>query len=422
MVFVTLAKTTPVPLAALASWRPDARLHGLGRSSRWRQILLALALAVPLNAVAKDRLSVAPKNMQAVAPGLAGYTDDVLFGDVWERGELTPRDRSIVTVTVLIATGKTAQLPGHLERGLANGIKPDEIAGIVTHLAFYSGWPNAVSALNVIEPVFTSKFGAGASLPTPVDSARPNGARTTLPTIDPQIAGAAPKLAQLSKDVLYADLWRRTDLSRRDRSLVTIVALAANGDLDGLADQVREGIANGLTRTEIGEALTHMAFYAGWPKATAAVAVASKLLDEGATQAPNLRLVPPGEMPVAAPATNFTGQAVVTSPFKGSGGARLGGATVTFQPGAHTNWHSHPLGQLLIVTAGTGWVQVEGEPARLIKAGDTVWTAPNVKHWHGATKSQSMAHVAVAETLAGKSVDWREPVSSEQYESLHDGR
>lgn len=105
----------------------------------------------------------------------------------------------------------------------------------------------------------------------------------------------------------------------------------------------------------------------------------------------------------------------MTSPFKGSGDARLGGATVTFQPGARSNWHSHPLGQLLVVTQGEGLVQADGEPVRRIKSGDVVWTPPGVKHWHGATTASALTHVAVAEALDGKSVTWLEPVTDAEY-------
>jgi 4-carboxymuconolactone decarboxylase len=93
----------------------------------------------------------------------------------------------------------------------------------------------------------------------------------------------------------------------------------------------------------------------------------------------------------------------------------LGGGTVTFQPGAHTNWHTHPLGQLLIVTAGQGWVQAQGESALAMKPGDTVWIKPGVKHWHGATRTSGMTHVAVSEANYGESVTWLEPVSDDQY-------
>jgi 4-carboxymuconolactone decarboxylase len=106
---------------------------------------------------------------------------------------------------------------------------------------------------------------------------------------------------------------------------------------------------------------------------------------------------------------------VVTSPFKGTGEARLGGATVTFQPGSRTNWHNHPLGQLLIMTEGRGWMQAEGELVRAVGLGDLVWTAPGVKHWHGATRISALTHVAVQETAEAKSVTWLEPVGDDQY-------
>lgn len=384
-------------------------------------ITAAMALALTTPAEAQERPSVAPKNMQAIAPALARYTDDVLFGDVWVRPELSPRDRSIVTISALIATGKTAQLTGHLGRGLTNGIKPTEVAGIVTHLALYTGWPNAVSALNVIEPVFAERK-IDASVLRSVSETRaplPASEPARAAMVNAQMAPTAPKFAQLTNDVIFGDLWRRTDLSPRDRSLVTIAALAASGDDGPLAFHVRLALENGLTRQEIAEALTHLAFYAGWPKASVAIGVATKVVadDSGTADAaaPAVQLVAPGKNPSAGPASNFTGAVSVTSPFKATGDARLGGATVTFQPGARSNWHKHPLGQLLIVTAGSGWVQAEGEPVRAMKAGDVVWTGPGVKHWHGATDTSAMTHVAVAEALAGQSVTWLEPVNDDQY-------
>jgi 4-carboxymuconolactone decarboxylase len=133
---------------------------------------------------------------------------------------------------------------------------------------------------------------------------------------------------------------------------------------------------------------------------------------------PTLLIVPAGQSPNAGPPSYFTGSVAVASAFKGTGEARLGGATVTFQPGARTNWHTHPLGQLLIVTDGQGWVQVSGETARAIAAGDTVFIAPGVKHWHGAARDTGLTHVAVSEALDGTSVTWLEPVADDAYNML----
>jgi len=111
----------------------------------------------------------------------------------------------------------------------------------------------------------------------------------------------------------------------------------------------------------------------------------------------------------------FTGAVRVDSPFQATQPARVGGATVTFEPGARTAWHAHPLGQTLLVTAGAGWVQREGGPLEPIRPGDIVWIAPHEKHWHGAAANTAMTHIAIAENLDGKVVTWMEQVSDAQY-------
>jgi 4-carboxymuconolactone decarboxylase len=216
---------------------------------------------------------------QKLAPGLAGYTDNVLFGQVWPGAGLSPRDRSLVVISVLIATNKPAQLQGHLGRGLTNGVTPVEASGVLTHLAFYAGWPNAVSALEVYDQVYTARkidFAALQAAVPPLPAAKSDvaGARS----VAKQLGTVAPNFARLSNDVVFDDLWRRSDLRMRDRTLVTIAALAAMGDADLLDPYLRRGVEAGLTRAEISEALTHLAFYAGWGKSTKALAAVSQVL------------------------------------------------------------------------------------------------------------------------------------------------
>src|SRR4051794_31503556 len=123
-----------------------------------------------------------------------------------------------------------------------------------------------------------------------------------------------------------------------------------------------------------------------------------------------------GSQPSAkGPAEYFTGTVRIDAPFSSEEPARVGGATVTFEPGARTAWHTHPLGQTLIVMSGLGWVQREGGPIEEIRPGDIVWFAPGEKHWHGASVTTAMSHIAVQETLNGSAVDWMEQVSDEQY-------
>lgn len=153
-------------------------------------------------------------------------------------------------------------------------------------------------------------------------------------------------------------------------------------------------------------------------KNLAATALSLSLLafEAQAQETPMLTVTPNGSQSSAkGPADYFTGTVRVDAPFKGTEPARVSGATVTFEPGARTAWHSHPLGQTLIVTAGSGWVQEFGQPVRAIKPGDTVWIPPQVKHWHGATATTAMSHVAIAEVQDGKVVEWMEQVSAQQY-------
>ncbi len=115
------------------------------------------------------------------------------------------------------------------------------------------------------------------------------------------------------------------------------------------------------------------------------------------------------------PAEYFTGAVRIDAPFAGSGDARISGSTVTFEPGARTAWHTHPLGQTLLVISGAGLAQREGGPVEAIRPGDVVWFAAGEKHWHGAVPNCAMSHVAIAERLDGRAVDWMEPVTDEQY-------
>jgi quercetin dioxygenase-like cupin family protein len=120
------------------------------------------------------------------------------------------------------------------------------------------------------------------------------------------------------------------------------------------------------------------------------------------------------------PAEYFTGSVRVDPLFRPHDPARTSGAYVTFEPGARTAWHTHPLGQTLIVTAGFGWVQRDGGAIEEIRPGDVVWFPPGLKHWHGATPATAMTHIAITETLDGKNVDWMEKVSDDQYRKVGD--
>lgn len=209
---------------------------------------------------------VAREEIHTAAPALGWYTDNVLFGESWERPELPKRDRSVITVSALITCGHMAQMTGHLNRALDNGVSSTEIAEIITHLAFYAGWPCAMSAVGVMRQVFGAR-GIGFDQVKQSTSAN-------LPLGSSKIEATdtiAPAFVEFTERVVQGDLWERQELTLRDRSLVTITSLIAQGQFEELRAQVVVGLKNGLTENEISETVTHLAFYLGWPKAKSAL-------------------------------------------------------------------------------------------------------------------------------------------------------
>ncbi|WP_336800224.1 (R)-mandelonitrile lyase [Kaistia sp. MMO-174] len=385
-------------------------------------IAISTLAATGVEAREDSMTRIAPAAVYEVAPGLGQFTDEVLFGEVWKRGELAPRDRSLVTVAALVSTGRTAQIGAHVGRALDNGVQPGEIGELITHLAFYSGWPNAMSAVAETKKVFDErKIGPVADS----DAARieleaaAEAARTA--TVDANVAPTAPILAELTNRVLFGDLWRRPDLSARDRSLVTMAALIAIGQPEQLPFHANRAMDNGLTRAEAAEVPAHLGFYAGWPRAMSAVPVLQKVFaarEEKAAEPPaaELQIVradPNGGD--AGPEAYFSGQVRVATRYQGNAPARISGATVSFAAGARTAWHTHPLGQTLYIVSGKGWVQKEGGPIEEVLPGDVVWIPPQLRHWHGASATEPMVHFAMAEAQDGNVVTWLEKVTEAEY-------
>ena len=212
----------------------------------------------------------------AVSPALERYTRDTLFDGLWQRPGLTPRDRSLVTLAALITRQQTALLPPYLNLALDSGVKPAEISEIITHLAFYAGWGNALSAIAVTKDVFVQRSIGGDQLPAAFPDLLPlnQAAETERATrIEGQFGAVAPGLVRNTTDILFRDLWRRPDLAPRDRSLVTVSALIASGQMAQLASHLNRAMDNGLTQAEAAEALNHLAFYAGWPNAFSAMPI-----------------------------------------------------------------------------------------------------------------------------------------------------
>jgi 4-carboxymuconolactone decarboxylase len=223
------------------------------------------------------------KDMQMVAPALEKYTQQTLFGDVWKRPGLPARDRSIVTLAALIARNQTIGLPFHLGLALDNGVKPGEISEIITHLAFYSGWANAMSAVAVAKDVFAARKIGTDQLPatSPAPLALDEAAEAQrADRVAQQFATTFPGVVQHTTDVLFRDLWLRPDLAPRDRSLVTVSALIASGQVAQIPYHLNRAMDNGLTQMQAAEAITHLAFYVGWPNVFSALPVAKEVFEK----------------------------------------------------------------------------------------------------------------------------------------------
>lgn len=250
----------------------------------------------------------------------------------------------------------------------------------------------------------------------------------------------APKFAELNDDVLFGEVWsREEELSLKVRSIITVTALVSKGLVDSSFEyHLKTARANGVTRAEMAEILTHIAFYAGWPNAWAAFRMAVTVYGEdvGATGA-SACVARDGEVPARAGdslepmfglgtpndayARYFTGRSWLNA-LTCADAAGVAMSNVTFEPGCRNNWHIHHAehggGQVLLCTDGHGWYQEWGKPARALSPGDIVVIPAGVKHWHGAAADSWFAHIAYEIPGDRCSNEWLEPILDEDYHAL----
>ncbi len=222
-------------------------------------------------------------DIHSVSPALEKYTQERLLGEVWKRPGLAPRDRSIVTLAALIARNQTIDLPYYLNLALDHNVTPREISETITHLAFYSGWGNAMSAVAVAKEVFAARRIGTDQLPPaspPLLPLNETAEAERAARVSQQFGAIAPGIVQYTTDVLFRDLWLRPDLAPRDRSLVTVSALIAAGHVGQIPYHLNRAMDAGLTQAQAAEVITHLAFYAGWPNAFSALPVAKEVFEK----------------------------------------------------------------------------------------------------------------------------------------------
>lgn len=239
-----------------------------------------------------------------------------------------------------------------------------------------------------------------------------------------QLGEFAPKFAELNDSILFGEVWNRQGLCPRDRSMITVATLIGKGIIDSsLTHHLQFAKQNGVTRTEISEMLTHIAFYAGWPNAWGAFRLAKEVWaddtpgDDAKAAFQRTMIFPVGE-PNTAYARYFTGNSYLARVSS----EQVPFANVTFEPRCRNNWHIHHAarggGQILVCTAGEGWYQEEGkEPVSLVP-GMVITIPAEVKHWHGAKKDSWFSHIAVECSGENCSNEWCETVTDEEYNRL----
>jgi len=185
-------------------------------------------------------------------------------------------------VAALIARNQTIELPYHVNLALDNGVKPSELSEVITHLAFYSGWANAMAAVAVAKDVFGQRKIGPDQLPAaspPLLQLDEAAEAQRAARVGQQFGTVASGLVQYTTEVLFRDLWLRPDLAPRDRSLVTVSALIASGQVAQMPYHLNRAMDNGLTRAQAAEVITHLAFYVGWPNAFSALPVAKDVFE-----------------------------------------------------------------------------------------------------------------------------------------------
>jgi len=235
-----------------------------------------------------------------------------------------------------------------------------------------------------------------------------------------QLGAFAPEFAHLNDDILFGEVWnRQTELSLHDRSLVTVISLMAQGLADSsLQAHLKSAKANGVTRQEIAEVITHAAFYCGWPKAWAVFRLAKEVWgDDVQTREEFERTT---DYPIGNPNDAYAKYFIGNS-YTAKMDAENGGPTnVTFEPGCRNNWHiHHDAVQVLICVAGRGWYQEWGKEAVEMTPGSVIAIPKETKHWHGAAKDSWFQHLTYhANVGANASNEWLEPVTDEVYGKL----
>jgi quercetin dioxygenase-like cupin family protein/alkylhydroperoxidase/carboxymuconolactone decarboxylase family protein YurZ len=334
---------------------------------------------------------------------------------------LTTKQQSIIQIAALTAKGDLQALKPALNKGLDAGLTINETKEVLVHLYAYCGFPRSIRGLQTLMEVLderkakgiTDTVGKEASPVLDEVSKYERGKKVLGElTKTPQSAtlsgysAFAPVIDTFLKEHLFADIFERDVLTFAERELVTISVLSAIGSAEPMLRSHLSICLNvGLTPEQLNEFSGIIKSILGEKEATAAEAVINEVLKQSTTFPKGLK----------ANNVNFTGTAWVYMMITPDDVYNSSIGNVIFEPGARTNWHKHPGGQILLVTDGKGFYQEKGKPAQIIQKGDVVRIPPNTEHWHGASQGSSLTHIAISPNQQKGSVEWLQPVTDTEY-------
>lgn len=355
---------------------------------------------------------------------------------IHESDLLNAKQQSIVAIAAFTAIGDKKSLQSSLHEGLDAGLAINEIKEVIVQIYAYAGFPRSLNALNTFMAVLKERKQNGINdMPGKVPNPLPtNKTKLELGTeIQTRLDGApikgevyefAPAIDQFLKEHLFWDIFGRDNLNFMTREIATIAALASMGGVDNqLSGHFNVGMHNGLTKGQLNNLVAIIQTKVGQKTGDHAHAVLQRVLnpdsqittsDKNDIDAESAGAIFPKGEKIAN--NNFIGNAWLKSLVDNDIIYHMQVGNVTFEPGARTNWHSHPGGQILLAIGGTGYYQEKGSPKRLLQKGDVVKCPPDIAHWHGASADDEFIQIAITPPDKGPAI-WLQPVTDEDYNS-----
>lgn len=332
---------------------------------------------------------------------------------------LNAKQQSIVTIAAFTANGNLPKLNPAIYEGLDAGLTISEVQEVIVQMYAYAGFPRSLNALHTFMEVLKERKRKGIhdtqgkiASPYPANKSKlefgtENQTRLVGSPVMGEIYEFSPAIDQFLKEHLFGDIFGRDILDYQTREIATIAALASLAGTDNqLRSHFKVGMHNGLTQDQLNSIVSIIQSKVGEAEGNNAAKILRAVLglDEGNKKERDTH-------------SNFVGTVSANMMVTPDSLFNTQMGAVTFEPGARTNWHYHPSGQILIITEGTAYYQENGKPKQILSKGQVVKCPPNVHHWHGATQHGYMTHIALTPDLEKGGVVWLQKVSDEEYES-----